>query len=155
MLNIRFGTVQFQIPQGKILQLFDANHFEISAPQHPTHYPPPPAGCADVLDIVVRQNIQTLSDILDSDHLPIVRVFHIMDLVTTNKLLEPLEKFTGWERFQSLASDLISPRLDINSGIEADKAPREYTASIASAHRLSTSTVKRYELNHDHPGLDR
>jgi hypothetical protein len=45
----------------------------------------------------------------------------------------PLKKITDWERFQSLASDLISPRLEINTRIEADKAAREFTASIASA----------------------
>jgi hypothetical protein len=55
---------------------------------------------------------------------------------------EPIEKYTDWERFQSLASDLISHRVEINTGVEADKAAREFTASIASAYRLSTSKVK-------------
>jgi hypothetical protein len=44
----------------------------------PTHYSP--AGNGDVLDIVVHKNIKVsdviVSDILDSDHLPII--FHIL-----------------------------------------------------------------------------
>jgi hypothetical protein len=120
------------------LKLFDVNKFEISAPQYPTHYSP--AGNGDVLDIVVHQNIRlsdvTVSDILDSDHLPIV--FHVLDHVIIRNPSEPVEKFTDWERFQSLASDLISPRIEINSGEAADKAASDFTASIASAYRPST-----------------
>jgi hypothetical protein len=59
------------------------------------------------------------------------------------------------ERFQKLASNLISLRTDINPGIEADKAALEFTASIASAYRLSTSMVQLSELNSNIPGLDR
>jgi hypothetical protein len=82
-------------PSGeKLLHLFDVNHFEISAPQCPTHYSP--AGNGDVLDIVVYQNISVLdvvvSNILDSNYLPIV--FHILDHVKIRNLLEPTEKFT-------------------------------------------------------------
>jgi hypothetical protein len=82
-----------------------------------------------VLDIVVHQNIRLsgviVSDILDSDHLPIL--FHILDHVETRNPSEPVEKFTDWEGFQSLASDLIPPRLEINSGEEADKAAHDFT----------------------------
>jgi hypothetical protein len=78
-----------------------------------------------------------VSDVLDSDHLQIL--FHILDHVTTRNLSEPFAKFTDWERFQSLASDLVSPRMQINTWAEANKAAREFTASIASAYRLSTS----------------
>jgi hypothetical protein len=110
-----------------------------------------------VLDIGVHQNIRLLhvivSDILDSDHLPVV--FHILEHVTTNKLWEPYEKFTDWERFQNIASNLISPRIEINSGVEADKAALELTASIASVYRLSTSKVNISELNSYIPGLDK
>jgi hypothetical protein len=56
-----------------------------------------------------------------TDHLPIL--FHILDHV--KNLSEPIEKFTDWDRFQSLASELISPRIEINSGVEADKAARD------------------------------
>jgi hypothetical protein len=59
------------------------------------------------------------------------------------------------ERFQSLASNLISPRIEINSGVEADTATRDFTAFIASSYRLSTSKITLSELNNDLPGLDR
>jgi hypothetical protein len=139
----------------KLLKFFDRNDFEISAPQWPTHYSP--GGSGDVLDIVVHKNIRLLniivSDILDSDHLPII--FHILDHVRTKNFSAPLEKFTDWERFQSLASNLISPRLETNSGVEADKAARGFTASIASAFRLATSKITLTDLGNDLPGLDR
>jgi hypothetical protein len=109
-----------------------------------------------VLDIVVHQNIRVsdvvVSDILDSDHLPIV--FHILYYVKIRNLSEPVEKFTDWERFQSLASELISPRIEINSGVEADKTARDFTAFIASAYRLSTSKVTLSDINNNIPGLD-
>jgi hypothetical protein len=77
-----------------------------------------PGGSGDVLDIVVHRNSRLsnviVSDILDSDHLPII--FHILDHVRTKNVSAPLERFTDWERFQRLASNLISPRLEINLG---------------------------------------
>jgi hypothetical protein len=82
-------------------------------------------------------------------------VFHILYHVTTKILSDPLEKCTDWEQFQILVSNLVSPRIEINAGVEADKAALEFTASIASAYRLSTSKVKLAELNSDVPGLDR
>jgi hypothetical protein len=49
-----------------------------------------------MVDIVVHQNVRlsdvTVSDILDSDHLPIV--FYILDHVKTRNLSEPVETFT-------------------------------------------------------------
>jgi hypothetical protein len=110
-----------------------------------------------VLDIVFHHNIRlshvNVSDILESDYLPII--FHILEHVTTNKPLEPLEIFTNRERFQSLASNLISPGKEINSVLVADKSAREFTASNFSEYRLSTSRAKFSHRNHDHPGLDR
>jgi hypothetical protein len=94
-----------------------------------------------------------VSDILDSDHLPIV--FHILDHVKIKNLSEPSEKFTDCDRLQSLASELISPKAEINSGVKADKAARDFTASIASAYRLSTSKITLLDINNDLPGLDR
>jgi hypothetical protein len=85
--------------------LFDANDFQISAPQCPTHYAP--VGNGEVLDIVVHKNIRLsnviVSDILDSDHLPII--FHILYHVRAKNYSAPLDKFTDWEWFQSLASN--------------------------------------------------
>jgi hypothetical protein len=82
-----------------------------------------------VLDIVAHQNIRVsdviVSDILGSDHLTIV--FHILDHVKIRNLSEPVEKFTDWERFQSLALERVSPRVEINSGVEADKEARDST----------------------------
>jgi hypothetical protein len=40
-----------------------------------------------------------------------------------------------------MTSNLMSPRLEINSGVEADKAACSFTASIASAYWLSTSRI--------------
>jgi hypothetical protein len=77
-----------------------------------------------------------------------------LDHVTTKKLSEPLEKFTEWERFQNLVSNLILSRIKMNCGVEVDKAAREFTASIASAYRLSASKVELSELNSYIPGLD-
>jgi hypothetical protein len=61
----------------------------------------------------------------------------------------------GFKEFQSLASDSISPRLEINAEVEADKAAREFTVSTASAYRLSKSKVTISEVNTDFAGLDR
>jgi hypothetical protein len=52
--------------------------------------------------------------------------------------LDPVEKPTEWELFQSLASEPISPNIEIHSSNEADKATRNFAASIASAYRIST-----------------
>jgi hypothetical protein len=85
------------------VDLFDVNEFEILAPQCPTHYFLARNG--DVLDIVhktIRVSDVIVSDILDSDHLPIV--FHILDHVKIRNLSELIEKFTDWDRGQSLAS---------------------------------------------------
>jgi endonuclease/exonuclease/phosphatase family metal-dependent hydrolase len=67
-------------PSGEeLLELFHKSEFEISTPQCPTHYSP--AGNGDIRDIVVHQNFRmsdvTVSDILDSDHLPVIRVYWI------------------------------------------------------------------------------
>jgi hypothetical protein len=94
-----------------------------------------------------------VSNILDSDRLPII--FHILDHDKFRNISEATEKFTDCDRFQSLASELISPRIEINSGVEADKAARDLTVSVASAYRLSTSKVTLSDVNNNIPGLDR
>jgi hypothetical protein len=143
-------------PSGdKLLHLFDVNQFGISAPQCPTHYSPSENG--DLLDIVVHHNIRvsdvTVSDILDSNHLPIM--FHILNHVKIRNLSDPIEKFTDWDQFQSLASELISPKIEIKSGVEADKVARDFSASIALVYGLSTSKITLLDFNNDLPGLDR
>jgi hypothetical protein len=76
-----------------------------------------------VLDIVFHQNIRLsdviVSDILDSDHLPVI--FHILEHVKIRNHSDPIEKCTDWDRFQSLASELMSPKIEIKSGVEDDK----------------------------------
>jgi len=55
-----------------------------------------------MLDIVVHHNVRlseiTVSDTLDSDHLPIT--FHMQDHVWTRDSLVQMEMFTYWDRFQ-------------------------------------------------------
>jgi hypothetical protein len=86
-------------------------------------------------------------DILDSDHAPMV--FHILDHVKIKNLSEPIEKFTDWNRFQRLVSELILPKVEINSGVETDKTARNFTSSIASAYRLSTSKITLLDIKND------
>jgi hypothetical protein len=88
----------------------------------------------DVLDNVGHKNIKLsnviVSDILDSDHLQII--FHVQDNVGTKDVSAAFWKFTDWERFRCLDTNLISPK--ISSAVEADKVARAFTASTASAY---------------------
>jgi hypothetical protein len=84
-----------------------------------------------------------------SDHLQIPVVFHILDHARIKQIPEPLEKFTDWERFQILASNLLSSRIEINVGVEDNKAARDFAASITSTYRLLTSKLTLSELNND------
>jgi hypothetical protein len=78
-----------------------------------------------------------------------------LDHVKIRNVSKPIEIFTDWDRFQSLASELILPRMEINSGVESDKAARNFAASIASAYRLATNKVTLLDINNYIPGLDR
>jgi hypothetical protein len=152
----QFWNSKISNPSGeKLLYFFDVNQFEISAPQFPTHYTP--SGNGDVLDIVVHQNIRVseviVSDILDSYHLSII--FYIPDHVKIKNLSESIEKFTDWDRIQSFAYELISLKVESNSRVEADKAARDFTITIASADRLSTSKITLLDMNNNRPGIDR
>jgi exonuclease III len=80
----QFWNAVLSKPSGaKLLNLLHINEFEISALQCPTHYSPARNG--NVFDIVVHKNVRlsdvNISNILDSDHLPIV--FHLLNHVTT------------------------------------------------------------------------
>jgi hypothetical protein len=116
-------------------------NFEISAPQHQTHFVPD--GRGDVLDIVVHKDVRLsevrVLDIMNSDHLRII--FCILDHIKAREILDLVEKLTHWERFQSVTSALVSPRVEINSCIDADKAAPVFAACTASAYRLSTKTT--------------
>jgi hypothetical protein len=67
--------------------MLDINKFKITAPKYLTQHSP--TGNGDVLNILIHKNIGlshvTVSDILDSDQLPIL--FH--SLVGTKQLSEP------------------------------------------------------------------
>jgi hypothetical protein len=56
------------------------------------------SGNGDVLDIVVHKNVRlsevSVSDILDSDHLPVI--FHLLDHIRTRNLSDPVDNFTDW-----------------------------------------------------------
>jgi hypothetical protein len=109
-----------------------------------------------VLDIVVHKNVRLLefivSDILDSDHKSFFS--NAMDHLRTRNLSDAVDKFTDWERFQSLASVLISPRIPVNLWEEADKAVRDFTASTVSAYGLSTNKLTVSGQNNELPGLE-
>jgi len=61
------------------LELMYKSDFQISEPQSSTHYA---QGNGDMLNIMLHKYVRlagvTVSDILDSDHLP--NTFHIMDM---------------------------------------------------------------------------
>jgi hypothetical protein len=103
-----------------------------------------------VLEIVVHENV-TVSDNLDSEHLLIV--FPLAGSYYMN-LSDLIYKFIDWEWFQSLSSELISPRIQINSEEEANKVACDFIASIASAYRLLTSKITLSDINKDIPGLE-
>jgi hypothetical protein len=81
----------------KILNLLHINKFEISA-QYPTHYSP--TGISDVLDIVVHKNDRLseviVSDILDSDHLPIIFTLAVGIFQTRSSNLQIGSGFNAW-----------------------------------------------------------
>jgi hypothetical protein len=118
--------------------------FDISAPQCPTHYSP--AGTGDVLNIVVHKNIRlsdgNASDILDSDSLPVM--FHILDHVKTMCLPEPVETFTDCRLIYYHIEPTLTGRLKAKEALD-------FTASTASAYRLSARTPIISDLNTDLP----
>jgi hypothetical protein len=120
----------------KVLDLFVNCNFEISAPQHTTNFVPD--GRGDVLYIVKLSKVRVL-DIMDSDHVRIM--FCILDHIKVREILDPVKKFTDYERFQGLPSALVSPRVEISSCVAADKAARDFATSITSAYRMSTKTI--------------
>jgi hypothetical protein len=70
-------------------------------------------------------------------------------------MLNSVEKVSDWERFQSLASALVSPRVKINSCMEADNAARDFAASIASAYRMPTKITTISDRNRGSSSLER
>jgi hypothetical protein len=138
-----------------LLNLQDNSDSPISAPRCPTHYTPSDNG--DVLDIMVHRNVRLSEvnalEILDSDHLS--TLFHMLDHVSSRDIKNPIETHTDWERFRSLASELISPSTQIHTFEDAEQTALIFAASIASAYRLSTHKITLSELNEELPELDR
>jgi hypothetical protein len=83
-----------------------------------------------------------------------LHIFHLLDYIRSRNLSDPVDKFTDWKRFQRLASELISPKIQTNSEEEADKGARHFTASVASAYRIATSKITLSDINKDIPGLE-
>jgi hypothetical protein len=139
----------------RLLNLQENSDFKISVPRYTTHYAP--SGNGNVLDKMVHRKVH-ISDInmlgiLDSYHLPIL--FHILNHVSTRGISAPAEIHTDWERFQSLASDFISPRIQIRTVIDAERTACNFRASIASVYRLSTHKITLSKLYEELPELDR
>jgi hypothetical protein len=139
----------------KILDLFVNCNFEISAPQYPIQFVP--NGRGYFLDIVGHKDVR-LSEVrvlhvMDSDHQPII--FYIFVHTKSTKSLYQVEKITDWERFQSVASALVSPRVNIYSFIKADKADGVFAESIALAYRLSTEITTISDSNRRPYSLER
>jgi hypothetical protein len=85
----------------------------------------------------------TVSNVLDSDHLSII--FHVLDHVKIRNL---------WNLPKIHRLGLASkPCLEINSGVEADKAACNFTGSVVSTYRLATSKVTLLDINNN-LGLD-
>jgi hypothetical protein len=63
------------------------------------------------------------------------------------KALVPVEKLTDCELFQSLTSELLSPNIQIQSSNKADRAARDFAASIALEYRISTKKLQFYTRN--------
>jgi hypothetical protein len=91
-----------------------------------------------------------LTEILDSNHLPIV--LHLLDHVRTRNLSGLVDKFTDWEWLQSLASELIWPVIKINFEEEATKAALEINVSLAYLYMLPSSKFTRSEVTNTWSG---
>jgi hypothetical protein len=66
---------------------------------------------------VIHQNVRlsdiTISDVLDLGQLPVF--FHIMDPVSARDISDPVETQKDWQRFKSLATHSILPRIQIDT----------------------------------------
>jgi hypothetical protein len=92
------------------------------------------------------------SDILFLEHLPVV--FHLLDHIKSRNFSDVVDKFTDWERLQSLACGIISRIIQTNSGKTPIKRPATFPFSIASSYRLPTSKITLSDLTKDAPGLE-
>jgi hypothetical protein len=66
-----------------------------------------------MLNIVEHKNVW-LSEVIVSDIVDSPVVFRLLHHIRTRNMSDSVDIFTDWERFQSLASELISPRIQSN-----------------------------------------
>jgi hypothetical protein len=81
-------------------------------------------------------------------------MFSILDPVRKRETLDPVEKLMNWEQFQSLASELVSPNIQICPDDDVYKAACDFAASVAFAYRLSTRKTMKLDQKYEMPGLD-
>jgi hypothetical protein len=142
-------------PSGEeILTLLINTDVQISASSSSTHYTPRENG--DILDTVIHYNVRlsgvTVSDVLDSDHLPIF--LNILDQVCARDNSARVERHTDWDLFRSLTSDLIHPRLQADTVEEVRRAASAFAASVASVYRLATRIIALSGLNNAPSDID-
>jgi hypothetical protein len=78
----------------------------------------------------------------------------MLDHVSTRNISASIEIYTDRLWFQSLASDIISPRTQIHTFEDVEEAAHNFTTYIASAFRLSTHKFTISELNEELPERD-
>jgi hypothetical protein len=61
---------------------------------------------------------------------------NILDPARKNEALDPVEKLKDWELLQGLASELMSPNIQIHSSNESDNEARDFAAPLALTYRL-------------------
>jgi hypothetical protein len=154
MLRTLFRTVKFQALQARnhwsYLMIITFNiRLHIFALILPTG--------SDVLDIlhhkIFRLSYLIVCDIVDSYHPKIV--LHVLDHIRAMEVWNRAEKFTDSEWFQSLTSELISPRIQINCSEEAGIRQLTITQPVSPWHRLMTSKATLSSLNNYLPDLHR
>jgi hypothetical protein len=135
-LNSKFSNPSYLTP----LELFVSFNFGISAQQFSAHYTPNSRG--DFLDTVVYQNIRLteviVTDTLDLDHLPKIRLFTILDSARKKEALD-----LGALSKPRLCTH--TPYTQIHSSNEADKRACNFAASIVSAYSLSTRKTTPFD----------
>jgi hypothetical protein len=112
----------------KILDVTD--NFEIPAPKHHTHYTPEGTGDVSILWLVEVSDRQMSLSLTFCMQITFLTFFQIVDHIRVEDNSNIVEILIGWE-----------PRLLLESGEEADKAARDFTASVDSAYGLSERTL--------------
>lgn len=137
-------------PSGeKLLSLFDVNDLDILTPHSPTRYSS--AGRGDIFDISHPYKCISVSNYLDS----YTYKFLSIHCSTLEQIIRILLIFRYWKRLESLAFGLLPPGTKINLGKEADKAARNFRASIASSYIfLTTGKHTPSDITNNLLGLD-